>query len=242
VLGDFGAVVGPRIEALGKKNVPIFLFVDPFGYTDPPPQISKRLLSFGHCEVLIFVPTAFITQFLGDPNLAGTFDNFFGSEEWRRFIGAPAAEASRGLAELFKKRLDEDATYVRSFEMVTEDKRLYHLFFATNNVRGHEKMKEAMWRVDRVGGAQFSDATIPGQEVLFSDTADLGVLERALRAKFGDADWHRYSALERFTWDETPYLPRHLKDDLRRLDKKGVRIIDEGPRGGFKPETLVLFD
>lgn len=243
VHGDFGDVVAPRIEALGAQGVPTFLFVDPFGYTDPPPQISKRLLSFSHCEVLTFVPTAFMTQFLSDPNLASTFDNFFGRDDWRNFLGAGATATSRSLAELFKARLDEDARFVRSFEMVTEDGRLYHLFFATNNARGHEKMKEAMWRVDPVGGARFSDATVPGQTVLFSDTADLGVLERALRGRFPTGTWHRYDAMERFTWDDTAYLPKHLKADLTRLKGTGVaHVILGGPQGGYKPDTLVSFD
>ncbi|HLX34547.1 MAG TPA: three-Cys-motif partner protein TcmP [Candidatus Limnocylindrales bacterium] len=243
VHGDFGEVVAPRIDALGQDGVPIFLFVDPFGYTDPPPELSKRLLSLRRCEVMTFVPTARITQFLGDEALAPTFDHFFGSRRWEDYRTIGAAAASRGLAELFKARLREDAQFVRVFEMATGDGRLYHLFFATNNTRGHEKMKEAMWRVDPTSGTRFSDATAPGQTVLFSETADLGVLEQSLGATFPKGEWLRYDKLERYTWDETPYLPKHLKADLDRLIKmKRAHAILRGPKGAFKPDTLVMLD
>ena len=37
------------------------------------------------------------------------------------------------------------------------DRVIYWLFFSTNNIRGLEEMKKAMWTVDRSGGFGFSD-------------------------------------------------------------------------------------
>ena len=52
--------------------------------------------------------------------------------------------------------------------MVNESRRVdYFLFFATQNIKGLERMKEAMWRVDPLGDFCFSDATDPNGLTLF---------------------------------------------------------------------------
>jgi hypothetical protein len=43
----------------------------------------------------------------------------------------------------------------------------YYLFYATNELLGLEKMKEAMWKADESGEFRFSDATDPNQLVIF---------------------------------------------------------------------------
>jgi three-Cys-motif partner protein len=240
--GDFGAEVGPRVEALGRANVPIFLFIDPFGYTDPPPQLTTRLLSFSRCETLTFVPTNYIARFIDDEAQAHTFDNFFGRREWRDARMLSGAASLRHLVATFERRLHEDARWTRTFELVTGQGQLFHLFFATNNHRGLEKMKEAMWEIDPQGGQRFADSTNPEQAVMFSDTSDLRILERAVRARFRPGTWHRYSDLLAFTWDETAFLPRHLREDLERMRAdRTAHALNLGPRGGFVDETLVEF-
>jgi hypothetical protein len=45
----------------------------------------------------------------------------------------------------------------------------YYLFYGASHLKGLEKMKEAMWKVDPSGRFQFSDATDPAQMTLFGD-------------------------------------------------------------------------
>ncbi|HEU5377259.1 MAG TPA: hypothetical protein VFV38_17660 [Ktedonobacteraceae bacterium] len=59
----------------------------------------------------------------------------------------------------------------------------YYLFFATNNLLGMKKMKEAMARVDPTGAFVFSDFTDPNQMLLFSEP-NYGELERLLSTHF----------------------------------------------------------
>lgn len=242
VHGDFGQVVGPKVEELGAQDVPIFLFIDPFGYSDPPPELSARLLKFGRCETLTFVPTNAIARFLNDANMERTFDHFFGRPTWRSARSLTGSGVIEHLVSLFEERQREDARHTRTFVVETTDGNLYHLFFATNNHRGLEKMKEAMWTVDPQGGTTFSDRTTPGQDVMFSDTADMHLLETQIRGRFPTGAWHAYPDLELFTWDETAYLPRHLKADLERMiDARKAQAIERGPKGGFIDRSKIEF-
>ena len=57
---------------------------------------------------------------------------------------------------------------MRSFEIRNKnDATDYFLFFATKNVTGLRKMKDAMWSVDQSGEFTFSDGTNPDQMLLF---------------------------------------------------------------------------
>ncbi len=59
----------------------------------------------------------------------------------------------------------------------------YYLFFATNNLLGMKKMKEAMARVDPTGAFIFSDFTNPNQMLLLSEP-NYGEFERLLSTHF----------------------------------------------------------
>ena len=242
VNADFGVAVRPIVEQLGADDVPTFLFIDPFGYMDPPPDLASRLMTFRRCETLTFVPTNYISRFITDGDQARTFDNFFGRSGWRQARGGSAREVADVVLGVLTDRLREDARWVRTFEFVTGESQLYHLFFASNNERGYQKMKEAMWEVDPTGGSKFSDMTSPGQAVMFSETTDMGLLEQQILTRFHSGTWHRYEHLLRFTWFETAYLPKHLNADLARLEAaRRLQVLDRGPRGGWLDHSLVHF-
>ena len=60
----------------------------------------------------------------------------------------------------------------------------YYLFYATNNLLGLQKMKEAMWRVDESGEFSFSDNTDPDQLILFAKEPQYDMLRRQVLNQF----------------------------------------------------------
>jgi hypothetical protein len=59
------------------------------------------------------------------------------------------------------------ARYVRSFEMIGNNNQpIYYLVFGTKSAKGLERMKKAMWKVDRRGTYKFSDLTDENQMYL----------------------------------------------------------------------------
>src|SRR5205823_2638058 len=97
----------------------------------------------------------------------------------------------------------------------------YFLFFATNNLRGLEKMKEAMWRVDPTGGFSFSDATDPNQSVLFAPEPDRQSLRTMIQHQFASRS-ASVQEIERFVIEQTPFLPTHYKRVLAAMEAENA--------------------
>jgi len=101
----------------------------------------------------------------------------------------------------------------------------YYLFYATNELLGLKKMKEAMSKADESGEFRFSDATDPKQLVLFEKTPNLP----ALRAKFSGEEVS-VGDIERFVLVETAFRETHYKAILTPRTRR-TRSIGCPPRG-----------
>ena len=144
----------------------------------------------------------------------------FGTEEALK-IAFGTGDRAEALKNLYLQQLRNIARFVRYFEMRDRDNRVvYYLFFASNNSRGHEKMKEAMWKVDPFGDFRFSDATDPTQTLLF-DAPTTAPLAEDLSAKFSGAGQLPVSRVEYYVMDETAYLRKHMTEALQQLEVAG---------------------
>lgn len=111
-------------------------------------------------------------------------------------------------------------------------------------------MKQAMWKVDPVGGQVFSDLTDPRQMVLLDLAPDLAPLRKLLREHFHVCSWVDISDVERFVLEETPYSEAiHLKRrTLGEMEKQKPPLIEvrrpPGKRarpGDYPPTTRLRF-
>ena len=115
----------------------------------------------------------------------------------------------------------------------------YFLFYATNNLLGLQKMKEAMWRVDESGEFTFSDATDARQLLLIGKEPRYDVLAKQLRDRFRGRAVTR-SEVENFVLAETPFRETHYKRALKALelsDPPALEVIaaPEGRKRGTFP-------
>jgi hypothetical protein len=129
-----------------------------------------------------------MNRFLGHPQQPANFDEFFGTRDWRAALQLVIPnDRNRFLHDLYIRQLREVGTakYVRSFQMRNESGLTdYYLFYATNNLLGLRKMKEAMWRIDESGEFTFSDATDANQLVLFDKQPRYDLLAKHLQDHF----------------------------------------------------------
>jgi three-Cys-motif partner protein len=201
-----------ELQQAGQRLAPTFAFVDPFGYSDAPMELTGLFLQFQRCEVLIYIPLPFVARFLDRDGQETALNALFGTSRWRQGIRLGWEERLAFLHDLFRDQLrNSGCTYVRSFEIRSGAARGYHLFFGTTNLKGLEKMKEAMWSLDPLTGQQFGDSTNGEQLVLFQTDPDTTPLLNALQEQFGD---HEFSieAAERFTLTDTPFAIGHLRN------------------------------
>jgi hypothetical protein len=159
-----------------------------------------------------------INRFLDHPDLPERYDELFGTDQWRSVIPEKNPEIRRQrIHDIYKGQLEGPAhiTFVRSFQMMDSGNRTeYFLFFGTNNLTGLKKMKEAMWKVDKAGRFQFSDATAnPNQGLLFEAEPNYALLKNNIVQEFRDKEV-TVEEIERFVLTYTPFRETHFKRQI----------------------------
>ncbi len=109
--------------------------------------------------------------FMADPTKHEGISKSFGGSEWKDVIDLHGREKEDRFRDIYVKALTErgGAKFVYPFAMRGDnDAIIYWLFFSTNNLRGLEEMKRAMWEVDRSGSFEFSDKFASSMGKLFA--------------------------------------------------------------------------
>ena len=196
---------------------PTFAFIDPFGWSGVPFSVVRFILGQRSCEVFITFMYEEINRFIGHPDQEANFDTFFGTRDWRATENlTKPIERLRFLHDLYLAQLRLSAKYARSFQMRNTSGTVdYYLFYATNNLTGLKKMKEAMWKVDPSGEFMFSDATDPNQMILFGSEPRYELLKGDILAKFGGQE-ATVKEIEEFVLAETAFRETHYKVQVLR--------------------------
>jgi len=230
-----------------KVLAPTLAFIDPFGFKHTPFKTISRLMQQPKCEVLINFMYEEINRFLSLPDYAATFDELFGTPEWRDAISLSTPdERVRAIHDVYLKQLKTIGEYARSFQMINMGNRVdYFLFFVTNNPLGLQRMKESMWKVDPKGEFQFSDLTDASTQLVlsFALAPNLQPLRKMIVETFGGTEVE-ITALERWVVTETPYLPKHIRTPvlIPMEDEGTVSIVRSKPgrKRHTYPEGTVL--
>ena len=228
----------------GLSFPPTFAFIDPFGWSGVPFETVRHILAYPSCEVLVTFMYEEINRFIGHPLQEENFNAFFGTNRWKSIVDVTdPKERNRQLHDLYMNQLRDSAhaKYVRSFEMRNNKNTIdYYLFYATNNLTGLKKMKEAMWKVDSSGEYGFSDATDPHQSVFFIDQPQLENLRDRITERFQGKE-AAIREIEEFVVAETAFRETHYKKILKAIETAqppGLEVISPPPnrRRGTYPD------
>jgi hypothetical protein len=142
------------------------------------------------------------------------------------------------LLDLFERQLAKSAgvKHVRSFQLRTQDGNDYRLVFGLGHLKGLEIAKDAMWKVDPIGGTSYVATTESGQEVLFgpSELVDTAPLLAQLRAKLG-TEWFTIEQAEECTLLDTPFRKGHLRRrTLQPAERDAVLEVERPGRTGYE--------
>src|SRR5262249_46005790 len=179
-----------------------------------------RILAYPKCELFVNIMIEFINRFLEHPNdkIVRHFPTTFGTNEVLE-IPKQGGDRAKAILSLYRRQLKSNAKFVGRFDMHgRKDQKTYSLFFASKSPKGFEKMKEAMWSVDKAEGGGFSDFE-PGaaeQKSLFP----FATLWEDMLARFR-AKQVAMAELERFIIEETDYLPKHARSLLKDKEATG---------------------
>lgn len=251
--GEFGPTLRSELDRLaqtGQEMPATFAFVDPFGIKGLPFDLIADLLKRPRCEVLITFMTESVKRWVTE--LPEQVNELIGNPKAQELIACSENRVIRA-RELYSESLRDVAKFVRFFEMrrsVTHP--IYDLFFATNHARGHERMKESMWKIGQHGAFTFSDGVDENQATLFSvhPENDLAVvLHDKYRGSTVDA-----ALVKTYTIDETAFLGTHFTAAMKLLEQEGgfrgrkIRVRDTKSDGSprrkntYPSGTLVTFE
>lgn len=210
----------------GRHLSPTFAFIDPFGFKGASFSVTQRLLSNQSTEVFINIMVNYVNRFAKHPDSTDR-------EHIKSLLGATDAEIDdvvsspdriEGFRQLYQSKLSQHARFVRFFEMRDQNNNvIYYLFFAGNHPKGHEKMKEAFWKVDHQNGYKFSDRTDPNQPVLFEVDPSLD-LARSIKNRYSGKTKLSQDVIT-FVVDETAYTSSHCRKALIHLQNNSdIRV------------------
>ena len=234
-----------RIDSQKKSPPPTLAFVDPFGFSGIPMSLMARILKYPRCEVFINIMVEFINRFILHPNAGVTshLSETFGTSD---VFDIPNLDGTRleQLLSLYRRQLRQHAKFVGRFDMHgRRDQKTYSLFFATNASKGFEKMKEAMWAVDKTSGSLFSDAHSKARSLF--ESMGFEPLWDDLQRQFSSQSVPM-SELERFVIEETDYLPTHARQILKRREETEEILVHTQPgcerQGKTFPNDKVIIE
>jgi three-Cys-motif partner protein len=242
--GDCDGVLNAMLDEYERKQIkfgPALAFLDQFGYGAVSMDLITRVLSYPQCEVFTYLSYKEMNRWITDDHKSDAFTRAYGGEEWRDCITLPPQQRREQLLEKYKAalRTRAGAKYVVSFLMFDQNSQpLYWLLFCTNNLRGLEEMKKAMWYVDKTGSFRFSDRDNPSQLKLLEECFDQPWLAGELTTRLAGKSMAAIDVKE-FVLAETPcYL---FKTALTAMEKGKRLTVVDAPLGR-KPETFKELD
>ena len=235
-----------RLEEQHRTLAPAFVMIDPFGVSDTPMDVIKRILENPKSEVFITFMYESISRFSAAPEFARHLDNLFGCPRWRKGLGIAGPDKKDFFYGLYEQQLREaGARYVLHFDLYEEKRLIYGIFFATNNLTGCDKMKQAIWKVAPFGNFAFY-GTRSRQLMLNLAATDFEPLKHSLRQEFLGQGWVSISDIQDFICsDRSDYHSGHLKrSGLRPMENSGQIEVKESSRRKkltYPPGTLIRF-
>jgi three-Cys-motif partner protein len=255
ICGEFEQTLSGLLNYIDEQKkvlAPAFIFIDPFGFTGIPIDLIRRIMENPRCEVLITFMYEEINRFVSLEPLWGNLNKTFGTEKWKDILHvADAQQRINILHNIYEKQLESSCgiKHVRSFRMLNRSNKTdYFLFFGTNNITGLKKMKEAMWRLDKSGQFQFSDATHnPNQLVLFEPGPNFSELEKNILAQFNKKTVSVIE-LENFIVTQTPFRETHYKQQILKAMENSeppeINVSCHGKKrrkGTYPPGCMIEF-
>ncbi len=209
---------------------PILSFLDPYGPTDLPFHLVSELICRPRSEALINFDHDGLARILKDeasPTSVPHINRALGGGAWQDTINAqtPFHDASNAFLETYKTNIHIHADHVFAFKMSTPWRKVsdvgYYLVFATQHVKGLQKMKVAMRTVGQGGKYEFANAR-SGYQQLFTFTDPLSAGQALYRHFHGQSNV-TIQEIESFVLNETEYIGP--TQPLKYLEQRGLLEI-----------------
>ena len=236
-----------KLEAQRVNLAPAFVMVDPFGVSETPMRTIERILRNPKSEVYVSFMYDSINRFREHPNFEKHLDELFGCSEWHQGMNlTEPKERKVFFFDLYRRQLkNSGARYVVHFELYNGERLVYAIFFGTNDLKGCDKMKQAIWKAAPFGDFKFRGGQL-GQLTLGESVIDFSLFEKDLHNRFTSKGWQKIEDVEDFVKsDATNFHSGHLRGKvLKPMEAQGGIEIQQGTRKRsrtYPPGTVLRF-
>lgn len=218
-----------------RTTVPIFMFLDPFGYSGLSIRLFRAILKNWGCEILFFFNFNRINSALRNPGVRERMDELFGAARVAQLQAdlhgvRSALEKERIILSALRAALNESGknVYVLPFRFRPTPKRIsHHLVFCTKNAHAQKIMKDIMARdssshYDEVASFEFAPH-VPVEAPITGAEKPLQTLKKELVSRFAGRRLTVFRVYEEHN-DGTPFTMKNYQDVLRELYYDEQRI------------------
>jgi three-Cys-motif partner protein len=225
------------LDTQGKKLAPAFVMVDPFGVSDTPMAVIKRILRGDKSEVYVSFMYRDINRFKATKEFVKPLTDLFGTDEWRKGIDLEGEARKDSFYGLYESQLRKaGAKHVLHFDLYEGNQLVYAIFFATRHWLGADRMKQAIWKVDRFGDFSFH-GTHSTQLTLGLDIVDYAPLRKALQDRFRGKGFVTIDRVAEFVGsDQTDFHTGQLKKPIL-VPMETEKLIEVDPKTRKKQRT-----
>jgi len=234
-VGAFDETMGRALDMLdkqGERLAPAFVMADPFGVSDTPMKVFRRILQGQKTEVYISFMYEAISRFKATPQFEGPLTELYGTDEWREGVELTGEAKTDFFFGLYDRQLRRSgAKHVIRFDLYEGNRLVYAIFFATHHWMGADRMKQAIWKVAPFGDFAFH-GTHSSQLTLGITDTDYSPLRAALQSHYRGKGWQTIDDVIQFVGsDQTDYHSLQLKKPvLAPMETDGLIEIDPQSR------------
>ncbi|MBI4311592.1 MAG: three-Cys-motif partner protein TcmP [Chloroflexi bacterium] len=211
-------------------------------------ETIRQILSVPRSEVFVNFMLRDIARFLSKGELEITFDDLFGTNEWKAIVESKLTEQDKEfqLRDLYIKQLGSLHCLCTPFRVCMDNKiqTLYYMIHATKHPRGRMLMKSVMKNQGAGGAFAYlgpEDKAVAAQMKLIND--DIANLQQLLLRKFAGQTKSFMSVQEESCMDtdlvESDY--RKAIQDLRKDEKVTVKPVTSKTERGLSGGDLIAF-
>lgn len=241
----------PKILAKIGRNVPCFVFIDPWGFSGVPFSLVRAIMSRPYTEIFLTFMTRDLSRFLTSKAHHKHIDAIMGTAEWRHFIeqGLTGELRQFALAELYRQQLHKDAgvKYTWRYRVCMPNKRrtIYYLVFGTNHFRGLEIMKGVMYGTGGLSYAYWGpDESFRKIQTSVFELAekDTPSFAKVLYERFAGQSLTYFLVKER-TYMETTFVDKHYRAAIKWLEKQSLVEVERraSKRTGIDEDDVIHF-
>jgi hypothetical protein len=231
-------------------HVPVFFFIDPYGYPISIPIINQ-ILQKKHAEVFLNLMWFQINRDINNPAATHILDQMFGHSNWSNqiFCQESGKEREKKFVEYFCSQVHSQYYFQFRIRFDPKDKirggskrTKYYLIHFCNHPRAILLMKNIMWKLgDEEGTFDYSASS---QEILFSSTPNVDQLIDYLNTYYVGTNKNiEFTELQIETY-KLPFIQKHYRVAIKTMesDNKSISVKRiKSKKTGVREGDIICF-